>query len=266
LIHELRHPGEPFYEGECRSMTHFVEAEILGKSLMKCGDEFVRTEPDPAEVRHTLLLRDVHSVGPSFGNDLASFLSEGKLGYVDFGKVCVIATAEKEEGKICSDADGLDFFLRHFGAVLKLPGLDERRGDIVPLAKAFLEAWNAREGREVRFDARSLRKLQKRPWQGNLVELRRVVEMAAMVCSGDLIRAEMIEPAEGEAPAVAPADGFAPGSMKLDDHLEGLKRGWVRDALARCEGKKSAAAELLGWSPQRLHNFLTTEEEKGHSF
>ena len=265
LIHELRYPEEPFYEATCGFMDRFVKAELLGDSL-KCGGEFVRAEPDPAEVRHTLLLREVHQVGPAFGNDLAAFLREGKMGFVDFGKVCVIATADKEEEKICKDAVGLDSFLRHFDAVLRLPSLGERRSDIVPLAKAFLATWNAHEGLEVRFDTQALRKLQKRPWARNLVELRQVVEMAAMISGGDLIRAEMIEPAEGEAPEVAPADGFVLGSMDLDDHLAGVKRGCVRDALVRCEGKKSAAAALLGWTPQHMHKYLKTETTKGHSF
>ena len=266
LIHELRYPEEPFYQADCRLMRGFVKAELLGTSLLKSGDDFIQIRPDPAEVRHTLLLRDVHQVGPAFGNDLASFLRGGKLGCVEFGKACVIATADKEEGKICKDPDGLDSFLRHFDAVLRLPSLDERHSDIIPLAKAFLATWNAQEGQKVRFDTQALRKLQKRPWPDNLAQLRQVVEMAAMISGGDLIRAEMIEPAEGEAPEVAPADGFVLGSMDLDDYLEGLKRGWVRDALARCEGKKSAAADLLGWTPQRLHKYLKTEAKNGHSF
>jgi DNA-binding NtrC family response regulator len=266
LIHEIRRPGEPFYEADCRLSDRFIKAELLGQPLMRCGGDVVRTEPDPAEVRHTLLLRDVHHVGPCFGNDLASFLREGKLGTVGFGKVCVIATADKDEGNICREAEGLNPFLRHFEAVLKVPSLDERRGDIAPLAKAFLGAWNAQNGRKLRFAGNALQRLQRRPWPGNLVELRRAVEMAAMICEGMTIRDDMIEPAEGEEPEVAPAGGFVLGSMKLDKHLKGLKRGWVRDALARCEGKKSAAADLLGWSPQRMHKYLATESAEGHSF
>lgn len=266
LIYEIRHPGQPFYQADCWRMERFKMAEILGGSLMRFGEDFVRVDPDPKEMMHTLILKDVHGVSDCFAGDLAEFFGNGRLQTTDYGKVCALATAHAEKGATCHNQEGLEPFLRLFPAILKIPSLEQRRADVVPLAKAFLVAWNAREGQEVRFDAHALRKLQDRPWPENLVELRREVEANAMVCEGATIRGGMIEPAEGEEPRVAPADGFVPGSMKLDDHLEGLKRGWVRDALARCEGKKSAAAELLGWSPQRMNKYLKTERAKGYSF
>jgi DNA-binding NtrC family response regulator len=267
FIHELRHPGCDYYSTDGGLSNEFIRAELLGQASVVCASENTGIKPDLNDAKYSLLVRNIHRMSGSVATNFLHLLDTGRWGPQETGKVCVIATAlVGEDENVCWNPETGEAVSRLFPVVLTVPSLNQRRTDVVPLAKAFLAAWNAREGQEVRFDAHALRKLQDRPWPGNLVELRREVEMKAMVCEGATIRGGMIEPAEGEEPGVAPADGFVPGSMKLDDHLEGLKRGWVRDALARCAGKKSAAADLLGWTPQRMHKYLTTEAKKGHSF
>lgn len=260
LIHRLRHSESPYYETDCMHSEKFLRAELLGEPILRSGVDYVRHEPEEGVVeRDTLILRDVHEVSAAFVRDLYSFLKGGSLGQKRYGKVCVVATARSKAESICVDEEALESFLRLFDAVIRVPSLSDRQGDVILLAQAFLEQWNVEHGGNLRFDSYALRKLEDREWPGNLQELRRVVESAAMLCEGDQIRARLVDP-RGEAGAYSVEEPDFDHD-NLDDCIDRIKKAWIDKALARFDGKnQAAAADLLGWSPQRLHKYLKSRQ------
>jgi DNA-binding NtrC family response regulator len=69
-----------------------------------------------------------------------------------------------------------------------LPPLRERRGDILPLARAFLARFGRRDGHVVSgFTENAERHLQDHAWPGNIRELRNVIERAAINARGERI-------------------------------------------------------------------------------
>jgi transcriptional regulator with AAA-type ATPase domain len=67
------------------------------------------------------------------------------------------------------------------GCVVEVPPLRARVVDIRPLAEHFLRAAASDEGApELRLDDEAAAWLERQPWPGNVAELRRVVEVAAL--------------------------------------------------------------------------------------
>jgi DNA-binding NtrC family response regulator len=82
-----------------------------------------------------------------------------------------------------------DLAYRLRGFVIRVPALAERREDIPLLAQHFLAA---ERGRTVAFDSAALAVLTRHEWQGNVRELRHVVEVLALTGHGSIIRPEHV--------------------------------------------------------------------------
>jgi DNA-binding NtrC family response regulator len=123
-----------------------------------------------------------------------------------------------------------DLFYRLNVIELEVPPLAERREDILPLARHFLEA-----GFTLGADAADA--LARYPWPGNVRELQNVIRRACL-----LSPERTIEPAVLNLPAVC--------AQREDPELD---RVAVEQALARASGVISHAARDLGLSRQALY-------------
>ncbi len=147
-----------------------------------------------------------------------------------------------------------DLFYRINVIELHVPSLRERPEDIPDIAQAVL----ARLGRRVngptpRIAEDALEMLAGYAFPGNVRELENVLERALTLCFGGLISAEHIKLRTGvrpQPPAATPLQHAAPGA--LGDHLEGIERGAILQALAKTRYNKTAAAKLLGMSFRAL--------------
>jgi DNA-binding NtrC family response regulator len=134
---------------------------------------------------------------------------------------------------------------------ITLPPLRERREDIPLLAETFLGIFRQHQGKALPgLSKAALELLVAHPWPGNVRELRNLLEYAAIVTDGDLIRPEhlRLRPLAG-APGlrhtaserVNLAFSFAPE----DFSLEAVTREVTAWALSQCGQNKSSAARLL---------------------
>ena len=88
-----------------------------------------------------------------------------------------------------------DLYYRLNVFTIELPPLRERREDIPLLVQAFLNEFNARNGKAVKgVDQDAMRLLEHYPWPGNIRELRNVIERATILAGGDLIEASHLPP------------------------------------------------------------------------
>ncbi|HSP79838.1 MAG TPA: sigma 54-interacting transcriptional regulator, partial [Myxococcaceae bacterium] len=90
---------------------------------------------------------------------------------------------------------------------LFLPPLRERRGDILPLARRFLDELEQQGSRRVeRFSPGARRLLESHSWAGNVRELRNVMEYAYVIGEGPVLREADLPPefSEPRAPPLAP--------------------------------------------------------------
>ncbi len=176
-----------------------------------------------------------------------------------------------------------DLYFRLNGICLTIPPLRERVTEIVPLARGFAAESCARLGlNPSKFSDLALHWLEGHSWPGNVRELRSVIERAVLLAQGGRLEIDhlQVDPefsggawrASGGAPLQVaplpvareqaepsrPTSPYLPAPVppaepeKLRDELERLERDRIVDAIARCRGNQTRAADLLGISRRAL--------------
>jgi len=130
---------------------------------------------------------------------------------------------------------------------IHLPPLRERREDILPLAAHFLAIHAGRYRRNLTaFDKPAQEALCTHFWRGNVRELSHVVERAALMAEGSLVRAADL--------ALRSERGAAPALEEMS--LEEVEEFLIRKTLTRHHGNVSHAAAALGLSRSALYRRL----------
>jgi transcriptional regulator with PAS, ATPase and Fis domain len=147
-----------------------------------------------------------------------------------------------------------DLYYRLNVFAIELPPLRERREDIPLLVQAFLNEFNARNGKAVKgVEQDAMRLLEHYSWPGNIRELRNVIERATILASGDLIEGLHLPPSLTTTTKKDPVSTvtLSPG-MTVDEAETRL----IRLTLEHTRDNKTKAAEILGISLKTLHNKL----------
>jgi DNA-binding NtrC family response regulator len=134
-----------------------------------------------------------------------------------------------------------------------LPPLRERKEDLPLLVQAFIDEFNARNGKTVAaMTLEAARMLDAYHWPGNVRELRNVIERATILAEGRFIEprhlpAVLSQPGSPSQPALS----LAPGTT-----VEEAERRLIEMTLEHTQDNKTRAAEVLGISLKTLHNKL----------
>jgi transcriptional regulator with PAS, ATPase and Fis domain len=158
-----------------------------------------------------------------------------------------------------------DLFYRLAVAILQIPALRERPGDLGLLIDYIMDKINAEhldtpgyEQKKISVNARNL--LLKHSWPGNIRELINTLQRAAMWASADTIRLDDVREAILPPLQVKETDLLARPIGKgfnLQDILTLVVRTYLQRAMDEANGNKRQATELLGLpSYQTLTNWL----------
>jgi DNA-binding NtrC family response regulator len=192
----------------------------------------------------------------------------------------VAATNRDLEAEVKSGLFRKDLFYRLTGFTLSLPPLRDRRGDVVPLARALCRQSARRLGLSAvpRLSPEVASALERYPWPGNVRELRNAIERAVLIASGgEVLRREHLllegasptkevlggarvesdaeRPTAPSGPAASPffeAEPVAVVASPEPTAPEGSERQRIETALAACGGNQSRAAKLLGMARSTL--------------
>jgi transcriptional regulator with PAS, ATPase and Fis domain len=135
-----------------------------------------------------------------------------------------------------------DLYYRLKVLPLYLPPLRERTGDIPPLVRYYVDAFNREFKKTVRgVTADGMRYLESHAWPGNIRELRNAIERAMLLSESNELTAADFSVTPGGGP-VSQEFKLPPGGIRLDE----LERSLVEQALARASGNQTRAATLLG--------------------
>jgi DNA-binding NtrC family response regulator len=163
-----------------------------------------------------------------------------------------------------------DLYYRLKVVTLEIPPLRERREDIPLLANYFLTAFAEENGREgMHFGAETMRVLVNARWEGNVRELRNLVESLVVLTPGDEIGVQDLPPeyipagsstersAASAGVFIHAADGEA--GLTMDE----IERRAILDALRKTEGNRTQAAEMLGIGLRTLQRKLKEYRDAG---
>ncbi|RYZ43963.1 MAG: sigma-54-dependent Fis family transcriptional regulator [Myxococcaceae bacterium] len=165
-----------------------------------------------------------------------------------------------------------DLFYRLAVAVLKIPPLRERTGDLGGLVDHLLDQVNreaaAEPGyREKRLSAGARNLLVAHMWPGNVRELLNTLRRAAIWSDSAAISSEDVREALLPVAAVVRQDLLAKplgGGFNLPELLKDVARSYLQRAMDEAHGNKTRAAELVGLpSYQTLSNWLAKYEVQG---
>jgi two-component system NtrC family response regulator len=141
-----------------------------------------------------------------------------------------------------------DLFYRLAVVVIRLPGLRERRDDLLPLAKSFLRRFSTQNSRtELHFSKDAALAIERYAWPGNVRELENRVKRGVIMAEGSQVTAEDLE---------LSAETGLSAIRTLKEARESLERELVQQALRRHGGKISPAAMDLGVSRPTLYELM----------
>jgi two-component system, NtrC family, response regulator len=141
-----------------------------------------------------------------------------------------------------------DLYYRISEITVRIPTLHERGGDVLMLARVFLERFNRQQGRAIRgFTKDAMMAMEAYHWPGNVREMENRVMRAVIMAEGKQIAAHDLElsPTEGE-----------PMSYDLREARDQAERQAVERAMGHVGGKIAQAAELLGVSRPTLYDLI----------
>lgn len=143
-----------------------------------------------------------------------------------------------------------DLFYRINVIPITLPPLRQRREDIPLLVDHFIEKFCARmQVPRKRISADAMRAIEKYHWPGNVRELENVVERMIALETSELLTTKSL-PEHVLLGARLPEITFElpDEGLCLQDHLESIGKIFMLQALERCGGVQTQAAELLQMS------------------
>jgi two-component system, NtrC family, response regulator AtoC len=256
----------PFIKINCGALPEaLLESELFGHQK---GAFTGAIENKPGRFRlaqnGTVYLTEIGDLPLNLQVKLLSFLDDKVVHPLGSTKgihvdVRVIAATHRNLERMVREGRFREDLLFRLNVVrLQLPPLAKRGDDARMLLEHFLQTFNARFGKKIGGLSNEARQvLVSYPFPGNVRELRNIVEYAVNVCEGSRIQLHHL-PAyilEEEAPQpesdAAAENGAAP--LAAAAHPAAAKATWIEaerrllmDAMVKAQGRKTAAAELLG--------------------
>ncbi|WP_147819457.1 sigma-54 interaction domain-containing protein [Salidesulfovibrio onnuriiensis] len=251
-IHQLSpRANGPFVAVNCGALPEsLLESELFGyKTGAFTGAERDKPGRFSLAAGGVLFLDEIGAISPAMQVRLLRALQErtyDPLGSVrpETSDVRIIAATNSDLAELVRQKKFReDFYYRINVARVELPPLRQRKEDIPLLCMDFIQHFNALQGAQVEgLSSETLSLLMLHSWPGNVRELRNVIERAFIVRQEGLIE-----------PAHLPPDFLrqvghedAPTLQGLDQAVKNLETQLIRNALARHNGNRLAAARELG--------------------
>jgi len=206
----------------------------------------------------TLFLDEVGDLSPEAQAKMLRFLEEGEFYRVGGTRKLtasarvVSATNKNLEKMIAGGLFREDLYYRLSVVRVMVPSLNDRREDILPIARYFLVEYGRKFGKPFAgISPEAEEALQGWHWKGNVRELKNTLERAALTGKGPLLTRDdlgLARPGDrtgsGE-PAGALFPSIPPSGIDLASVQESLERHYIREAIRRAGGNESKAARLL---------------------
>lgn len=257
FIHGLSERSEgPFLEINCAAIPGTIlESELFGHEPGAFTDARKAKEGLlQAADGGTVFLDEVGDMDLALQAKLLRFLETRKirrLGGVREQSVDVrVMAATNQDLRSCIESRTFreDLYYRLNVFPIHVPPLRERREDILPLARHFLDQF-ARKFHKPRFDLSpgARRVLDAYLWPGNVREVRNLMERLAITCPGPAVEDGDLPPELRGARAPAAAGWTLPiDGCRLEEVEAQVARSLISQALDRVGGNVSQAARLLG--------------------
>jgi DNA-binding NtrC family response regulator len=266
-VHEMSpRRTAPFVRINCAAISEpLLEAEIFGNEAQHKAGAIEHAEGG------TAFLNDVSELPTTLQVKLLRVLEDNAIRRIGSGTprtidVRFVASSSKDlQAEIDAGRFRRDLYFRLAGATFTIPPLRARKDEILPLAEQFVQSAAGPLGRSFMIGEDAKTWLLAHDWSGNIRELRNACERAVLLATGSVIERSHLTIDEAKPP---PGGRFRspttpPGAMVSSDMpsqvratVAELEKQRILEALDKCAGNQTRAAELLGISRRTLINRL----------
>ena len=245
-----------------------VESELFGyeKGAFSGADKSGKTGLVEEAADGTLFLDEVGDLSVEAQAKLLRFLDEGeyyRVGSVKARSVrtrLISATNKNllelvDEGKF-----RMDLYHRFAVVKLEIPSLNQRRDDILPIARHYLQEFNEKFGKSISARASEAEKrLKEFEWTGNVRELKNRIERGVLMGDNpeltskdlgldDICRTDPFD-GSGGSNALPP---MSTSGVDLPVVIKAIEEKYINNALELSKGNESKAAQLLSLSRDKF--------------
>ena len=265
---------QPFVAINCSALPeNLLESELFGhkKGAFTGAVSDKRGLFEEAELG-TIFLDEVNSMATSLQTKLLRVLQEREVRRVGDNKSVPInvrvlgATNEALQPKIKDGSFREDLYYRLAVIPVEMPPLRERLEDMPLLVKHFLQKQSAQTGSEPKkIDPKALELLCAYDWPGNVRELENAIERACALCEDDMIAPNDLPPQIVEfadEDAARRARAMKPVGKSLDEFIQEQERHYIEATIAKFNGAREKAANVLGISMATLYRKLEIKGRK----
>jgi transcriptional regulator with AAA-type ATPase domain len=256
-IARLQNPRKGLTVVDCTTLTEtLLESELFGSVVGAFTGATDRVGLIEGAAGGVLLIDEIGEMSLGVQAKLLRFLQEHTIRRSGSNVIkridcrVVAATHRDLKAMVAAGRFRQDLYERLQGNTLRLPPLRERKEDILPIARDFLEKREA-SNRPTLSPAAALA-LHDHDWPGNVRELLRLVEIAAFRSDGaeieeSTVRALIAERTAGTsaATAVLPKNG--------PERVRAYERALMKEALDAHGGKWYPAAIAMGYAHNTFH-------------
>jgi sigma-54 dependent transcriptional regulator len=261
-LHEQSGRSGPFVAVNCAALTEsLVDAELFGHETGAfTGATHARAGWFEAAQGGTLFLDEIGDMPPLLQLRLLRVLQErqvvrlGSRKPVPIDVRIVAATNVELESAVASRQFRSDLYYRLNVANVKLPPLRARPGDILPLARHFLDLYRG----QLRLECATLtpvarQALLQHSWPGNIRELENVIHVALIMSDGgavDVADLRLRNAFADRQDELSALDATLERLLRSDrqDVYETVERQLVTTAFRYCERNQVQTARRLGVS------------------
>jgi len=271
-IHQGSQRGkDPFIKINCGALPEtLLESELFGHQKGAFTGA-VENKPGRFRIAHngTLYLTEIGDLPMPLQVKLLTFLDDkivfplgGTKGFQV--NVRVIAATHRNLGQMVREGRFREDLLFRLNVVrLHLPPVRERGDDIRLLLDHFLRSYLTRLKKPIKgFSTKAIRLLLDYTYPGNVRELRNIVEYAVNICEEDQILlkhlpAYLTDPSARDWDRKAetepqPSGLSEPQADISEKDWASAERTMIMNALLKTRGRRTQAAEILGWARSTL--------------
>ncbi len=251
----------PFITVNCAAIPKdLIESELFGyeKGAFTGARSSGKTGLIQEAINGTLFLDEVGDLNLESQAKLLRFLEEGefyKIGGTKKFKIKtrVVSATNRDINQMVSEGSfRKDLYFRLGVIRVEIPSLNDRREDIVPIARYFLVEFSRKIGRTfTSLSPTAEDALKSFRWQGNIRELKNVIERGVLIGNGpeltlqdlgiDRMKKDTSQD-EGSELRFLPLQAAGVDLPSLQDSLE---KYYIEEALKIAEGNETKAAKLL---------------------
>ena len=247
----------PFVALNCAAFsTEIIESELFGYERGAFTGAKLEGKEGLLEVADggTLFLDEVVDLNPEIQAKLLRVMEEKQFFPIGGTRtkqvdIRLVSACNTDLWQVCEQGGfRKDLYFRLSTIKINLPALRERREDILPLARVFMEEFNDKYGKRFRgFNPKAEQLLVSRSWPGNVRELRNSIERVVLLENEDMILGHHLHFLDHD-PLGQSASQPEKLNIVLPDGgvgLEEIEKQVIYQAREKCGANKSKMARFL---------------------